>query len=106
MPRRRAVVGRVFRSDKATRLSAASWFDRRCKASSEDARCCRAPHHEGSRPHPEEARNAVSKDAGHDSFHVIASAAKQSIAPQVEAWIASLRPQCRLWLKRNLATET
>ena len=28
-----------------------------------DARRCRAPHHEGRRPHPEEARSAVSKDA-------------------------------------------
>src|SRR5882757_10222964 len=27
-----------------------------------DARQCRAPHHEGLRPHPEEARSAVSKD--------------------------------------------
>src|ERR1700704_3511509 len=27
-----------------------------------DARRCRAPHHEGFRPHPEEARSAVSKD--------------------------------------------
>jgi len=27
-----------------------------------DARRCRAPHHEGLRPHPEEARSAVSKD--------------------------------------------
>src|SRR3954469_4241602 len=32
----------------------ASWFDRRCVVSSEDARRCRAPHHEGLRPHPEE----------------------------------------------------
>jgi hypothetical protein len=32
----------------------ASWFSRRCKASSGDARRCRAPHHEGPRPHPEE----------------------------------------------------
>src|ERR1700730_5087262 len=28
-----------------------------------DARRCRAPHHEGLRPHPEEAPSAVSKDA-------------------------------------------
>jgi hypothetical protein len=27
-----------------------------------DARRRRAPHHEGQRPHPEEARSAVSKD--------------------------------------------
>ena len=27
-----------------------------------DARHCRAPHHEGLRPHPEEALRAVSKD--------------------------------------------
>jgi hypothetical protein len=28
-----------------------------------DARRCRAPHHEGLRPHPEEPRSGVSKDA-------------------------------------------
>ena len=37
--------------------------------------------------------SAVSKDAGHDSFHVIASAAKQSIARHSATWIASLRSQ-------------
>src|SRR5882757_9197051 len=41
----------------------ASWFDRRCSASSGDARRCRAPHHEGFRPYPEERRlRRVSKD--------------------------------------------
>src|SRR5689334_220044 len=41
----------------------ASWFDRRCLASSGDASLCDASHHEGLRPHPEERHLCrVSKD--------------------------------------------
>src|SRR5450756_595241 len=51
-------LGRIIRA-----YPMASCFTRRCEASSGDARRCRAPHHEGPRPHPEERALArVSKD--------------------------------------------
>jgi ribosomal protein L40E len=50
-------LGRIIRA-----YPMASWFSRRCEASSGDARRCRAPHHEGLRPHPRMSAFALTRE--------------------------------------------
>jgi hypothetical protein len=65
---------------------ACSWFETR--------RVARTPHHEGLRPHPEEARSAVSKDEATELENVLdviceEEATKQAIvtvAPAVDCF--------------------